>query len=287
MTPAPALVHRHPSPFPRPSTGGGQIVDEKCTCRHRRSRHQDTSGYGTGACCASQGKGLCRCRHFTRADNIYQSTHQPSRLTSARRLRQRASATLHTGGMRVIDILRDEHNHLVTAVVEMRQPQSTTKGTGLGLGVDPAYAIAQRINASLDPTRASSVPKTLADMTPAERDQLAATYGAPIVPAPPPTPPTPRQPNAADLQGIRLGPVFDYHQILRSGEKRVVPARYLFATGIHWRRALTYTGHRLRAERALGVYAYPLLGDQITQALAWGIREANRIEQAIALKALT
>ena len=62
--------------------------------------------------------------------------------------------------------------------------RTRTKGTTTTFSNDPAYVLAYRIRAALDPTHVPSVGKTLADMTPTEIAALEQQYQCPIAPGP-------------------------------------------------------------------------------------------------------
>jgi len=213
----------------------------------------------------------------------------PKTRKSIRKLRGR----LHHGGdslgrigpsnkinVRVCEDTRDpETGHFTDVEIAVLPPSmSERRGIGLGVGADPAFVIAQRITAALDPVRAPGRVKTLADMSAAERAQL----GAPLSTAAR-TPRSVAPPAAETVTNLRLGPVFDY--VVRPHGPRTyrMPRRLLFCVNDDWR-ALQDVAHRLHIRREKFMDAYSLSEEKWRQVLAWGVREANRIEQTIVLR---
>jgi len=266
------MEHTMPSPFPRPSSGGGQIIDELCTCGHHRSRHQDTTGYGSGSCTAHPLKRPCRCAKFVRADNIYRHSGRHP-VHSARGLRRRIAAPrskkVGNYGLRTEDG--------TFSAVEVRiAPSSRPRGTTLGVGADPAHAIGAAIQRALDPTTIPGRVRTLAEMSPAERARLETELGATIS-TPAGAQPAAWHPTAADLQLLRLGPVHQYDPKWRDG--RTLPRRMLFAVQTKYSGCLRRAAGHLHARRERNVNGYSLDESRWKQAQAWGVIEVDEATQ--------
>lgn len=62
------MKHRVKSPFPRTTPAGGTVIDEVCTCGHKRSAHDDTVAYGHGRCHMQK---TCPCQKFSFAERLF------------------------------------------------------------------------------------------------------------------------------------------------------------------------------------------------------------------------
>lgn len=272
---ATVVEHAIPSPFPRPSSGGGLVVDEKCKCRHRRSSHWDTEIYGGGACGTEPMNRPCRCQQFEKVDNFYKHREVGTRATTHRGLRNSLGrGSVVAGKLSVEGKERRPGRSFRLADLRMGQP-SHTKGSVLGVGCNPSYAVAARIQTALDPTQAPGPVKTLAQMTEQEREQFQAPILTPVGEEP-----EEWKPSTIDLEGLRLGPEFLRKKWLRK-EEAEVPTRLLFAISPKWRSALRRAGVHLHARMEQHRYAYPLDEERWKKALSWGVRSANRVEQAL------
>ena len=277
----PQVTHTVASPFPYTSSLGGTVLDERCACGHHRSSHRDQEGgYGHGACEMRAGFGrACACQMFKHESNIRHYKRPALRVRqSSRQFQQRLNGadTLGARGtkvtVRVRSEDRNEADHTFTVAEIAVQPPSMNarRGSALGLGANPAYVIAQRIKAALDPRQVCRPARQLADMTEAERQRLAVELEAPLSPAAG-TPHVPKAPPATAISSIRLGPPDANNE------------RLLFSTTGDWRQ-LNAIARRLHVRREPFIEAYRLREPRWRLALAWGIREANRVEQTIALR---
>lgn len=56
------IKHKAPCPFPWTTKRGDTIIDEMCSCHHRRTDHRDRGpAYGHGECAAMG----CDCERYT------------------------------------------------------------------------------------------------------------------------------------------------------------------------------------------------------------------------------
>lgn len=56
-----SVPHTAKSPFPIKHATLGSILDEACSCGHKRSEHGDTFSFGHGSCWDND----CHCHQFT------------------------------------------------------------------------------------------------------------------------------------------------------------------------------------------------------------------------------
>jgi hypothetical protein len=288
----PTVKHTLPSPFPRSDARGTTVTEERCRCGHLHHHHEDTvEGYGLGTCGARHGRyrACCSCTAFVYDRAVHRLRKVLTKRTSMKKLNARLGCdgpglvygTRNKLRVSVRDEYRDPKTHAFTDVDLAAQPPRTheRRGTQLGLGADPAFIVALRITAALDPTQAPGKVRTLADMSAEERERLGAPCG--LVAGAPPPPRSP--PSAHALANLRLGPVSDY--IIRPHGPRTchLPRRLLFSVNNDWH-ALRDIAHRLHVRREKFMEAYSLGEEKWKQVLAWGVREANRIEQTMVLR---